>query len=341
MDIRGGGGAIAGMLPHMSRHFLDPGQSLLDGRFPLPLCEPFTTAQARRAGLTVADLSRLVFDGYLRRLVQGVFVATQVPDSLQLRARALRLVVPPGAVVTDRTAGWLHGAELVLEPGAHLVVPKVSVFHTSRGGRLRNDLAHSGQRMMPPSDIVGVNGLLVTTPLRTACDLGRLLRRDQAFAALDQMLRLGAFSQDELIAETVRFRHYRGVVKLRTFAPLADPGSDSPAEAVLRLRWIDLGSLPRPETQVEVPSPHGGSYALDIGAPQLRFAAEYDGEEFHGPERAEHDETRREWMRGTYGWTIVVARKENVFGQHRDIEALLAAGARKARRALGLATTHF
>ena len=67
-----------------------------------------------------------------------------------------------------------------------------------------------------------VLGLRVTTPLRTACDLGRLLSRDRAFAALDTMLRLGAFDAEELWAETERFRGMRGVRQLRAFAPLAD-----------------------------------------------------------------------------------------------------------------------
>src|SRR3954462_12482860 len=124
------------MLWRVFRSFLDPGQPLLDARFPLPLDRPFTTAMARIAGLHSSELAILVDRGYLRRLLLGVYVASPAPDSLALRAAALRLVVPPDAVVTDRTAGWLHGSDMVLAPGDHLVVPPVSIFVNQRGARL-------------------------------------------------------------------------------------------------------------------------------------------------------------------------------------------------------------
>ena len=176
----------------MLRAYLDLGQPLLDGRFPLPLDAPFTAGAARGAGLGSNDLTRLVEENYLRRVVAGVYVAVQVPDSIGLRAAALRLVVPPDAVITDRTAGWLHGANMILAPGDHLAVPPVSVFVNREGARLRNRLTASGQRCLPRAHVMEVEGLLVTTPVRTACDLGRLLPRDWAFAALDSMLRLGS-----------------------------------------------------------------------------------------------------------------------------------------------------
>src|SRR3954452_24530758 len=58
--------------------------------FPLALDRPFTTTEALSAGVSRAVLSRLLRDGYLRRLLKGVHVAAQAPDSLLLRAQALR-----------------------------------------------------------------------------------------------------------------------------------------------------------------------------------------------------------------------------------------------------------
>jgi hypothetical protein len=91
---------------------------------------------------------------------------------------------------------------------------------------------------------------------------------------------------------------------------------------VLRLRWIDVG-LPRPECQVEVPNDWGTSYWVDIGLPELRFGAEYDGEEFHDDAQHAHDAQRREWLRDERGWTIEVSRKTNVFGSHQDVQSNL------------------
>jgi hypothetical protein len=160
---------------------------------------------------------------------------------------------------------------MILAPNDHLAVPPVSVFVNRRGARLRNGITDSGQRFLRPKDVVEVFGVLVTTPLRTACDLGRLLSPDGAFAALDTMLRLGAFDKQQLWAETDRFRGMRGVIQLRAFAPLADARSESPGESVTRLRWIAQGIQPPPEPQIEVERPNQWSYWIDLGVEGLRF----------------------------------------------------------------------
>lgn len=318
----------------MSRTYLRRGLALLDETFPLPLDVPFTSASAAVVGLTANDLTELVARGLLRRLLRNVYAAAQVPDSLEVRTAALRLVVPAGAVVTDRSAGWLHGAPMILLPGDHLVVPPVSVFHRARGHRLRNGLVTSGQRMMRDHDVVEIDGLAVTTPLRTACDLGRSRSRDAAFSGMSMMLRLGAFSKEELIEASGGFRGYRHVRQLRGLAPLVDGRVESPGEAVTLLRWLDCSDLPRPEPQRPVPAPSwvvDQTYFVDLGVDQLRFGVEYDGKEFHGPDRREHDDDRRAWITEHEGWIIRVVGKENVFGAHRDIEAILRAGVRESR----------
>jgi hypothetical protein len=316
--------------------FLDPGEPLLGDRFPLPLDRPFTHGAAREVGLGPHDLRRLCRDGYLRRILEGVYAAAQIPDSIGLRAAALRLVVPPDAVVTDRSAGWLHGAEMILAPGDHLAVPPVSVFVNRRGARLRNGITVSGQRFLRRADVMEVHGVEATTPLRTTCDLGRLLHRDGAFAALDTMLRLRVFDSDQLWDEAQRHRGMRGVRQLRAFVPLADPRSESPAESVTRLRWHDAGVLPGPEPQIEVERPFRWSYWIDLGVEALRFGVEYDGEEWHRrtPEQRARDHRRRAWLEEERGWLIQPVTKENVFGHHRDIEGIIATGIREARRRL-------
>ncbi|MGY2875253.1 hypothetical protein ACVW00_002443 [Marmoricola sp. URHA0025 HA25] len=318
----------------MAMPFLTRDLSLLDDRFPLPLDAPFTSAMARARGIHSSELARLVQLGLLRRLIAGVYVASQVDDSLDLRVATLRLVVPPGAVVTDRTAGWLHGAPRILAPGDHQVVPRVSVFHRGRGCRLRTELLASGQRMMPDEDVMVVGGVRVTTPLRTACDLGRLLRREQALAALDSMLRLGSFDKEQLLEASSGFRGYRWVRQLRALAPLADARAESPEESILRLRWLDCPGLPTPEPQRPVAAPSWvteGLYWVDLGVDDLKFAVEFDGEEFHGPDRAQHDAERRSWITDQEGWVLRVVRKENLHGRNQDLEKILRAGLAEAR----------
>ena len=292
---------------------IDPADKLLSSG--LSPTRPFTASEAAEAGLDDRWLRRLVDLGLVTRPLRGVYLWGGVPDSLELRLECVRYVLPSGCVVTDRTAAWLHGAPMALAPNDHLVVPRVSAFHLPHH-RLRNGCVDSGARTLAETDVIELAGVPVTTPLRTACDLGRLLHRDSALAALDALLRLGRFGHEELVAEAERFRGFRGVRQLRAFAPWADPGSESYGESVLRLRWIEAGLGAAPQTQVVVP--RAGQYGharLDIASERHRFAAEYDGEEFHGPQQHAHDESRRRWLREEAGWTVSVFTRHQVFGR--------------------------
>lgn len=309
-------------------------QPILDDSFPLPTAEPFTTQQARAAGLTSRNLKELVDAKLLRRQIRGVYLAAQAGDSPRLRAASIRLVVPEGCVVCDRHAGWLHGAEMALAPGEHLALRPVSVFRLRGMGRLRNDLTDSGERDLRPEDLTEVDGIPVTTQLRTAWDLGRQRSRDDAIAGLDAMMRLRAFTRDELLAGVRRFRGHRWVTRLRELAPLADARAASPGESVLRLRWHDCG-LPRPELQVQVWRHEQLLAVLDIAHEDLRYAAEYDGEEWHSsPAQREHD-LRRRTEAADEGWLIDPFTKHEVFGRHRTVDATLRDGVMRARAALG------
>jgi hypothetical protein len=309
---------------------------LLDDSFPLPTTLPFTAKQAEAVGVTRHVIARLMRAGLLRRVLKGVYVATQAPDDLLLRAQALALVVPDDAAVTDWTACWLHTG--VLPPGDHLRVPPISIFRLPGQTRLRNRLCSSGERAFLPDDVMVIEGVRVTTPLRTASDIGRLASRDWALAGIDVLYRQGGFSKELLLANVERFRGQRGVVQLRELAPLADPRSESPGESVLRLRWLDLPSLPPPEPQISIRSVAGREiYRIDLGVEELRFGAEYDGEEHHSSDEDRlHDLRRRHDLDERFGWLVVPVRRADVFGKDRDIERILHDGVRAARRRLGL-----
>ena len=268
--------------------------------------------------------------------MRGVYVDTSVPDSLELRAEVLRLIVPPDSFVTDRTAGWLHGAPMILGPRDHEVAPPLSVYRLPDHGRHRLTMLDSGERTVSAEDLVTVRGITATTPLRTALDLGRLLPRAQALGALDSLLRLGAFSREDLLANVERLARQRGVVQLRRLAPWADAGAASPGESSLRLRWLEAG-LPRPELQIPVVVDGRPIFFLDMGLEELLFAAEYDGEEWHSRDgdRA-YDEDRRQWLAERRAWRIEVFRSEQVYGRNEIASHQLTRAFHEARRTLGL-----
>jgi hypothetical protein len=312
--------------------------ALLGPDFPMPLDRPFTFAQARAAGISRRTLEGLLSELLVRRMLKGVYVAAQAPDTQLLRAQAIRLVVPEGCIVTDESAGWLAGADMILPPNAHLEVPPLRVYATGGHHRLRNDICVSGTRDLLRRDITMVHGVATTTPLRTALDLGRLRYRDQSLAALDQLLGLDVFTKGELLDEIPRFKGARGVRQLRLLAPIADGLSESPGESALRLRFYD-GGLPIPEPQRDIFNAAGRFLGRsDLLVEELRFIAEYDGERWHGPDEEEDDARRRDGFERA-GYTVRVLRKQNVFGQHQDVIEILQLGIIEARRKLGLGSS--
>jgi hypothetical protein len=287
----------------------------------LPAHRAFTYAEAVELGANDRLLSRLVECGWLERRLQGVYRRPEAPDTIATRLECLALVVPEDCVVTDLTAAWIWCGDRALPPNGHLSVPLLSVF-APPGRRLRNGLVDSGERGLLDSDVVRVGGVLVTTPLRTACDLGRLLHVDSAFAAMDCLASLLEFTVDQLVDELRRFKGYRGIIQARQWAPYVDPRSDSWLESVGRLRWLGAG-LPRPMCQVPVPAPDARWFFVDFGLPDELFGCEVFGEEHHGEEERPHDESRLEWLREERKWVITVARNPNITGPRRDLEAML------------------
>ena len=300
----------------------------LDSPPALPQDRPFGRQEALDLGASDKLLMQLTASGYLRHPVRGAYHVPQLEDGLGLRLACLALLVPEDAVVTDRSAAWLFGAPMALAPNDHLVVPRVSIFRPP-GYRLRNKISASGERTFSDLDLAEMGGLRVTTPLRTACDLGRLLHRDQAFAGMDAVVRAAGLQVARVVDEVERFRGYRHVRQLRALAPWVDGRSESPGESILRLRWLDCARLPPPTPQLEVPGRWGPLF-LDLGVWRPRYAAEYDGTEWHGPERHVSDRERREWLRREAGFVIDVFRAADIHGRTQNAEARLLQGFERA-----------
>lgn len=302
----------------------------LDESSNLPLDVPFTAAVARRQGVPRAQLTRLCQIGALRQPIRRVYLASQVPDSLLVRAQCMALVMPDDCVIVDRHAGWVQGAEMTLAPGEHINVLPLQLFRPSGHGRLRNGLTVSGERNLISSDITEVFGLPVSTILRTAWDLGRVPSRQRSIAGIDQMMRLPEFPKEEFLAGIERFRGQRWVTNLRVLGPLATGKAESPGESALLLGWHDAG-IPEPTPQVEFWEDGRLVARCDVGNEELGYMTEYLGFEWHSSEvQVTSDASRREYVEGR-GNVVDEFTKHEVFGRHRNLDQLLVRGSRLAR----------
>ena len=166
-----------------------------------------------------------------------------------------------------------------------------------------------------------IDGLRLTTPVRTATDLLRRLRRPYALSGVDVMAHAGLVSPAELIRYVDRLKHFPGIVQARELVVLVEPKAESPGESWQRLRLVDAG-FPRPEAQFVVCDYAGRELArLDHAYPAARVGAEYDGAEYHShDEDRERDRERRAYLRRALGWRIVVANQDQTLGKDAGFE---------------------
>lgn len=285
---------------------------------------PFTRDEARAAGVSRYDWELLRRGGFVREIVKGVYVDADLPDTLNLRVASVAKKLRPGVVVSRRTAAWTYGVD-VLDPYGFPIVPRVETTALDRIHRPKHRLAHShAADDLLDTDVVERGGILVTTPLRTASDLGRFLPRGQALTAIDALLHAELVTKDELWDEVPRYRRRRGVRQLEEMINLGEPACESGGESRVRLRIVDAG-FPRPQVQLSVRDATGHErYRVDIGYEALLIGFEYDGEEFHGPEQAEADRERRQWL-ADHKWLTAAFRRLDVYGPGRAVEEKAAA----------------
>lgn len=285
-----------------------------------PPTQPFTQRDLETLGLSYGRLRTHLRAGRLVRSTSGVYVSADLPDTPALRARCAALVLEPHQVVSDHSAAWIHGVavfERSLE--AMPYPPLLTTVAVGGHDRTRRSGTLGGKRDLRPEDICTIEGIRVTTPLRTACDLASLRGRRTALATVDSFLHERLITHDELLLMLPRYARRRGVIQLRDLAAIADGRAESPGESWTRLELHDRGlRLFTPQVWAEVPGV--GRYRLDLANESLKVAVEYDGVDFHtSADQRERDAFRRTALVGS-GWVIVVVGKDD-FTSDQAVEA--------------------
>jgi hypothetical protein len=259
--------------------------------------EIFIGSEAVANGVTRHELQR-----WYRPIYPNVHVPRGSAPSLRDRTFAAWLWSNRGGIVTGIAASALHGAEWVDDDVA--VEMLWNCTRPPRGIVVRNE-------RISDDEFTLLGELSVTTPARTAFDLGRYLKRGQAIARLDALMRAAPFSIEDVMLLTKRYRGARGVAKLKAVLPLVDGGAESPQETRLRLLFIDAG-LPKPTTQITIYD-QCGRYVrtIDMGWEDFMVGAEYDGDQ-HRTSRTQYVKDQRVWPKlRQLGWDVVRAIKED------------------------------
>jgi hypothetical protein len=279
--------------------------------------EPFRHLEHEDVGLSRRDLREAVSCGALVRVFDRVYRDALAPDSRRARVAAAKLAVPAHAVVSDETAAWLWGVDAHRPSDRHRATPRWVVPHGSSRSRLEG--IDCRQALLSADDVVEMEGLAVTRPVRTAADLLRKQYRPHALASADGLARVGAIHASDVRAYLADLKGYRGIRQARVLAQYIDHQSASAGESWLRLRVIDAG-FPRPESQLEIVDAAGVRRFLDLGYRRLKVGIEYDGRQFHTADPdVVHDGDRRQQIEAI-GFVLVVARYDDVFGTDARLE---------------------
>lgn len=253
---------------------------------------PFIGTEALRAGtLTERQLRRSC-----TRIYRNIYLRRGVEPNATNRAVAAWLWSGKQAVVAGNSAAALLGAKWV-----DAQAPAELISDRKRPPPLiitRNETLLAGET-------VRVNGIPVTSPSRTAFDLGRRPGLQIAVVRIDALARATGVTVEAAEALIDLHRGARGIKQLRQVLTLVDAGAESPQETRTRLLVVAAG-LPRPQTQIEVFNDWGRVLArIDMGWPEIKVGIEYDGSQHWTDSRIRTNDIDRAAELQRRGWILV------------------------------------
>jgi hypothetical protein len=223
---------------------------------------PFRGSEAISRGVvTRNDLRRRY-----RVIFRDVYIARDMAVTPAVKANAAWLST--GATLAGVSAAAALGTKWleVSEPAEIIRGDR----HSQRGMVVHTYELASGE-------VCHVGDMRVTTPARTAFDIGRRRPVNLAVPILDALLNATAIKPLDVVALAERHPRARGIRRLRAALELVDGGAESPRETRLRLVLI-RAALPKPETQIEFFDEFGHAFIrVDIGWREWKVAVEYDG----------------------------------------------------------------
>ncbi|MCM1011676.1 MULTISPECIES: hypothetical protein [unclassified Brevibacterium] len=302
-----------------------------------------SAAELRTAGLSEYDILRAE-KCCLRRVRRGIYVvtkscavsvhrfvsdvasddATDLPretegqlkrnEDLRIMVRSYVGKLLPHAVFSHRSALIIHG----------LAVPFIErdgdVFAESVHPRcgLRRPSMQVRRRSLDEQDVVPVDGIPVTSVLRTLFDLARDYPLALAVAAIDDALHRSVITEEQFqtyVADhPVRTRQRR----IETVLENVDGRRESVGESITAVRFVEF-SVPGLEPQVVIVDENGRFVArTDFANRQAKVVAEFDGAgKYHlkgvDPKKAFEQERRREYALRNLGYEVFRLTWQDLF----------------------------
>jgi very-short-patch-repair endonuclease len=286
---------------------------------------PFSRDDARRAGIKLRELLSPRF----HKIFYDCYIASTIPITTELRAKAALGISPSGSYVSHFTAAQLWGAAVPNVSDVHVTVPGDAGRTVRRGVK-----AHAAA---DGTATTRIRALPITTPEQTFLDLAAAGIDLVALVVLgDSLVRACKTSVRELVDAANRWRG-RGAKQARRAARYVRDGVDSVMESRLRMLSV-LAGLPEAQVNFIVRHPDGSwRMRFDLCYPALKLIIEYDGRQ-HAMNTAQwqRDLKRREEL-DALGWRLIVVTAEDLYDAPEQVlvrvrAALIERGATGIRR---------
>lgn len=238
----------------------------------------FTRQEADAAGYDDRAVAQMVRAKVWTRFRRGFYAFTDEWAALdevgrhRVRCRAVLRSMGPAVALSHVSAVIAHGIDVW---GVRL--DRVHVTRLDGGaGRIEGDVVHHVGVCLD-GDIVEVDGMLATRPVRSVLEAGTRIGNEAALCLFDNGLYRGLFDEDELRSEHDRLGDWPDMRHLHIPTRIASGRSQSIGES--RGRWLfRTHLLPAPLLQFEVRDADGVIVGTcDWGWPDLGLLGEFDG----------------------------------------------------------------
>jgi hypothetical protein len=234
-----------------------------------------------------------------RRVAPGVLGFPGHPDSFERSCWIAQLHAGDDAALSHGTAGLLQRLWPIEKGQIELIVPR------GHSRPLVGTRRHR-PRSLDPSQVHELEGLRMTTPLRTVLDLSGQLMVPRLVEVVQHCEVEGICPLVSIGAELARVRRrgLPGVQQLETVLDLVGPGPGLPRSELER-RGDEVrarAGLPEPQHEHPLPSARGRLGFVDRAWLEAKLIVEYDGRRWH-TRRAEIDrDHRRDLEASALGW---------------------------------------
>ncbi|MBP1816573.1 DUF559 domain-containing protein [Mycobacterium sp. OAE908] len=279
---------------------------------------PFVGTEALAAG----RVTRRTLVSRHDMVYRNVYLAKGMELTPARRAVAAWLWSERNATIAGMSAAALHGSQWIASDLPAELIRRDTcgvdgiIIHRNR---LRDD------------ETCVVRGMPVTTPARTAFDLGRRDRLETAIIRIDALANATGLKPEDVVLVAQSHRGARGMLQLRRALDLMDAGAESPQETRTRLLLIAAG-FPKPHTQIVVLDEFGEFVGrVDMGWEEWKVGVEYDGpQHWDDPDQHARDIDRLARL-AAQGWLIIRLSRDHL----RYRSHVFLARVRDAARAAG------